>query len=256
MFARQIDDFWNSRFAAPRRADIAGVQTSISAELDADMRVMILEHMTGETRAVLTPEIAGLIGMTPRSAWVIEDLRRALADKGVVLHGADHLFYCPEDMIGQLGSRPAEPDVRRLTAADAAQFARFEAAATEQDLDDASVALDHWAAFGAFAGDRLVAIGSIYPWMNAPLADMGVLTLADARGQGHARAVVRAMAAYAMAQGLQPQYRCQTDNDASIALARSAGFAPYGIWTAETPAISVDRQPGITQAEYRSTIKL
>jgi GNAT superfamily N-acetyltransferase len=50
---------------------------------------------------------------------------------------------------------------------------------------------------------------------------MGVLTLPEARGRGHARQLVHAMAVSARASGLQPQYRCQLDNTASIITGRS-----------------------------------
>lgn len=126
-------------------------------------------------------------------------------------------------------------DVRRLTARDEAAFAAFEKASSAQDLDDAYVELDHWAVFGAFDQDRLVCAASMYPWEDARIADTGVLTLPAFRGKGHARNVVSAISRHAYEQGFEPQYRCQIDNHASIALARASGLTSFGKWEVVTP---------------------
>ena len=102
-------------------------------------------------------------------------------------------------------------------------------------LDDAYVELDHWAVFGSFDDGRLVCAASMYPWEDAPIADTGVLTLPSYRGKGHARKVVRAISRYACEQGYEPQYRCQTDNLASVALAKTAGLTLFGTWEVISP---------------------
>jgi len=43
------------------------------------------------------------------------------------------------------------------------------------------------------------------------------------------------MSARALADGYEPQYRCQLDNEPSIALARAAGFTPFGTWDVIRP---------------------
>jgi GNAT superfamily N-acetyltransferase len=96
-----------------------------------------------------------------------------------------------------------------LTEHDAQAFAEFESSASPQDLDDAYVELGHWAVFGAFVQDRLVSVASAYPWLDAHIADIGVLTLPGFRGRNHGRAVVRALCKFAAQQAYQPQYRCQ-----------------------------------------------
>ncbi len=125
---------------------------------------------------------------------------------------------------------PLPDGVRQLHTADAAAFGEFQSQASEQDLDDAYVELDHWAVFGAFDQDRLVCAASMYPWAGRMIADVGVLTLPPFRGKGHARGVVRAISGHALALGYEPQYRCQLDNVASGALARAAGLTLYGRW--------------------------
>jgi len=102
-------------------------------------------------------------------------------------------------------------------------------------LDDAYVELDHWAVFGTFEQDRLVGAASAYPWQDAQIADVGVLTLAPFRGRGHARRVVREICKYVYGQGYEPQYRCQLDNLASAAVAKAAGLTLFGTWEVISP---------------------
>lgn len=162
-------------------------------------------------------------------------MKARLTDAGVQLHGADFVFYFPRVTTAQLRDAALGPSIRELTKDDAALFSAFEAAASEEDLDGASVGLDDWIVLGAFEGERLVAAASIYQWDDAPLADVGVLTLAASRRKGHAANLIRGCASRALAEGFQLQYRCQIDNAGSTALAASLGLALYGLWTAETP---------------------
>ncbi|MEK1869262.1 MAG: GNAT family N-acetyltransferase, partial [Ensifer adhaerens] len=70
------------------------------------------------------------------------------------------------------------------------------------------------------------------PWQERQIADLGVLTLVSDRGKGHARKVVRAISRAALEKGYQPQYRCQLDNHASVALAGAVGVTLFGQWEA------------------------
>ncbi|MDE9448355.1 GNAT family N-acetyltransferase, partial [Xenorhabdus bovienii] len=76
---------------------------------------------------------------------------------------------------------------------------------------------------------------SMYPWDNAKIADLGVLTLASFRCKGHARKVVRTISKFAHSQGYEPQYRCQLDNAASSALAKATGLTLFGKWELVSP---------------------
>lgn len=78
-------------------------------------------------------------------------------------------------------------------------------------------------------------VASMYPWNDAPLADLGVLTLPPYRGQGHARRVVRAISRHALARQYEPQYRCQLDSHASVAAVESAGLTRFGTWDVVSP---------------------
>ena len=73
-------------------------------------------------------------------------------------------------------------------------------------------------------------MASLRPWGASALADLGVLTLPDARGKGFACIAVRAICEHGRTLHHEPRYRCRMDNLASIALARASGFVPFGTW--------------------------
>jgi len=200
---------------------------------------MMLAPADGPVRAVVRPEIARRARLDEASDLSADELGVRLARAGVTLHDPDHLFYLPAH------AWPAAADARvarRLTALDRAAFDAFQDAASEQDREDAWVELDHWAVFGCFEGDRLVSAASLCLWQDSAIADLGVLTLAPFRGRGIARTVVRSICGFSRQQGFEPQYRCQLDNHASVALARACGLVPYGKWMVAADAL--EREDG------------
>ena len=247
MFSPVVTDYWRATFSGEEvLPSDTSFTVAVKADLSHDRRVMVLYTDDGAVRAVLTPSLADAMGLSasqsqsqsqsqPRSRSRPRlrseaDLLRALSEVGIELHPADNLFYFSPDGLSTLLEEAPRPGVRQLSAADAALFAEFQSSASEEDLDAAYVELDHWAVFGAFAQDRLVAAASAYPWGNARIADLGVLTLPEHRGRGHARAVVRALSKHAAKSGYEPQYRCQLDNHASLAVANAAGLTHFGAW--------------------------
>jgi RimJ/RimL family protein N-acetyltransferase len=236
VFSPVVTGFWHATFSGeqvqPRDATFT---VAVYSDLSEERRVMVLHTADGVVRAVLTPSLADTVGFSTLRPRSEADLRRALSDAGVALHAADNLFYFSRADLDTLLGEDPHPGVRQLSDADAALFAQFQSSASEQDLDDAYVELDHWAVFGAFAQDRLVTAASMYPWGNACIADLGVLTLPAYRRCGHARAVVRALCRHAAQKGYEPQYRCQTDNHASLAVAKAAGLTHFGTWEVVSP---------------------
>jgi GNAT superfamily N-acetyltransferase len=237
LFPQTITDFWRARFLngdVLRSDDVFHV--AINPDLSNDRRVMVLETSDGRVSAALTPAVSVKLGLERRRQDLTEPIfRQQLAEAGVALHDADNLFYFAGAGKGALLQDNHAGTVRRLTAHDGAVFAEFESSASAQDLDDAYVELDHWAVFGSFEQERLVSAASMYPWENAQIADLGVLTLVPFRGKGHARKVVRAICKYAYEQGYEPQYRCQLDNHASASVAKAAGLTLFGRWEVISP---------------------
>ncbi|MFU1795044.1 GNAT family N-acetyltransferase [Paenibacillus azoreducens] len=237
LFSQTITDFWRAQFLNGDVLYSDEVFTvAINPDLDEDCRVMVLETTDGRVMAVLTPAMADKAGLYQRQDLSEEIFRQMLNEAGVTLHGADYVFYFSEAEKDVLLQESLEGVLRRLTEQDDAVFSEFQSSASEQDLDDAYVELDHWAVFGSFEQNRLVSAASMYPWgYNAQIADLGVLTLTTFRGKGHARKVVRSICKYAYDQGYEPQYRCQLDNQASTALAKAAGLTLFGKWDVISP---------------------
>ncbi|MGC8486699.1 MAG: GNAT family N-acetyltransferase [Clostridia bacterium] len=235
VFSSAVWDLWRSRFALGEvlYRDEA-LMVTINPQLREDSRVMVLTARDGHAIVVMTPAIADKIGLLQKQAVSQPKLRQGLKDAGIRLHGADYLFYFPEADKAAL-RQETYPEVRRLTVDDTVAFAEFQAAASAGDLDAAYVELDHWAAFGIFDHGRLVSVASMYPWESPLVADLGVLTLPPYRGHGHARRLVRASSRFACGHGFEPQYRCQTDNQASARLAYSAGLQLFGTWEVVSP---------------------
>ncbi|WP_260288740.1 GNAT family N-acetyltransferase [Peribacillus aracenensis] len=236
LFSQTITDFWRAPFLNGHVLYSDEVFTiAINPELSEDRRVMMLETSDGRVMAALTPALADKVGLNQRQDLSESTFRRKLNEAGVILHGADYLFYFSEADKNILMEENLEGVLRQLTEQDDAVFSDFQSSASEQDLDDAYVELDHWLVFGSFEQNRLVSAASMYPWENAQIADLGVLTLTPIRGKGHARKVVRSISKYACDQGYEPQYRCQLDNQASTLLAKAAGLTLFGKWEVISP---------------------
>ncbi len=235
-FAATIEDYWGVSAATAgvvfRDEAMAVV---IDPASDESQRVSIVRPVHAPTIVTVSPEVAAQLRLGESTRFSEAGILGSLADARIELHDADNLFYFTDDARADLAGEPDAPTVRRLHEGDAAEFERFQASASEQDLDDSFVELDHWAVFGSFDVDRLVAASSAYPWRDSLLADIGVLTLPGFRGRGLARHLVRALSRFAVGAGYEPQYRCQLDNPASIALAHSSGLTLFGTWQVVSP---------------------
>jgi RimJ/RimL family protein N-acetyltransferase len=230
MFSRTVTDYWLPDTVADAATTAGGYRVIADGSLPGNCTLMTLETSGGGRFLTLTSAQARCLGLTGVSAVGDPALRSALAAAGAALHGADYLFYLPLDDQAAVRAEAVPGETRQLTAADAETFAQFAAAAPAQDMDEASVELDHWLVVGTFADGHLVAAASMYPWRGTHFADLGIITLPEYRGRGLAKRTVRAISARALAEGYEPQYRCQLDNTPSASLARAAGFAQFGTW--------------------------
>lgn len=239
-YSSLITDYWSGVFDGGAVINDGDTLTiNLNPALDDDSQIMLIEMPDGHIHIVLTPERADQIGLSSRSdipsaPIFLETFRAALKKEGVTLNSPDYLFY-------PASSQPiniplvSHLECRALDAADGQAFALFQSDIPEEDLDGAYVELDHWQVFGLFDKDRLVSAASMYPWDNSKLADLGVVTTPSARGKGYGRIVVTAISNHVSALGYVPQYRCQTDNIASVKLAEAAGFAVFGKWESILP---------------------
>ncbi|HXH77027.1 GNAT family N-acetyltransferase [Nocardioides sp.] len=231
MFSSVVDEHW---FESIDRSQVPGspgqLRVHVDDTLTADRRVMVLELAGSGGVVSVTSAAATELHVRSRDELAAAEFKALLDGAAVEMNGADQIFYFAADAQAQLRMERTPAHVRRLTNEDAGAFAAFAAAAPEDDLEEAYVELDHWLAFGAFAGDELACAASMYPWRQTSLADLGVITLPQFRGRGLARETVRAISTAAFAAGYEPQYRCQLDNLASIALADAAGLIPFATW--------------------------
>ncbi len=239
-FSPVITDYWTAAFSGKTLHHNEHLTINVNPDLRHDERVTILRTADDDrVRIAVNPAVAEVLAkdIATLDNPTETDIRAALAAQGVVLNGADSVFYltdsAADDILGDCGST----NIRPLTDADSGIFASFKAAVSEEDWDGAYVELDHWAVFGAFdEHQQLVSIGSMYPWDDEfPLADIGVLTLTSAQSRGHAKTLVRTMFRYALTEGYEPQYRCQLDNAASVRLAASLDLQIYGQWEVVIP---------------------
>ncbi len=229
LFSRTVIDYWLSSVSTEAAAPPGRWQVITEGALPAGFLLTTLETRAGDRFLTLSATEARCLGLT--GAYTDDSaLRSALQANGVTLHGADYLFYLPVDEQRVLRAETVLGETRQLTSADAEAFHQFAGAAPPEDMDDAFVELDHWLVFGSFASGRLVAAASMFHWRGTPLADLGVITLPEFRRHGLGKRTVRAISSRALADGYEPQYRCQLSNTASAALARAAGYAQFGTW--------------------------
>lgn len=227
-FRRAVSVYWHAIFAGGEViSNDHALSITVSTALSRARCAMIMEDRSG--LAALTPTMAHRIGLDQTQPISRAGLRERLNSVGVTLHDPDFVYYLPDAMPQKLANDTVHA-CRQLTEADRPAFEAFRKGVSEQDLEDAYVELDHWVVFGAFDQCRLISVASMYHWDSAPIADLGVLTLPGFRGKGYARAVVQAISQRARDRGYEPQYRCQRENLASVALAKAAGFALFGSW--------------------------
>ena len=216
--------------------DIAGGSSDSDAlvvvdpDLPANRSVSLLHVKDGPVVLSLSPARAHELGLTDGDRVDDAELAARIGRSGLSFHDPDHLFYLSLNEQAVLRCETPGGETRQLTHDDAALFDECTGQAAEDDLDQAFVELDHWLVFGTFVGGKLVCVASMYPWGTTRLADLGVITLAEFRGRGVGRSTVRGISAAALGRGYEPQYRCQLDNVASVALARAAGFTRFGEW--------------------------
>lgn len=243
-FRSAVSSYWN---IPPLRGDVivdlAGFMVVVDGSLLPRRRVMQVVVAGGREHFALRPEVAEAAHVREASPGNPEALLTALAAAGEQFHGWDQAFYLGERERAAIVADAHPPHIRALTMEDAPAFAAFQAANSAEDLDEASVELDHWLVVGAVEPDgagaeRIVAVASVYPWDETMLADIGILTSPEARGRGLARELVRAAARDTIARGYEPQYRCGVENAASRATALAAGFtlyADYRVVTGDPP---------------------
>lgn len=230
-FSNIVHSYWQNQTGVNTAFKNDSYSVFLNEDLDKDYELMILEFAKNVNWVIMRYDLLDRLGKENLEKLDFIQFKSVLEKQAIPLHGADHVFYFSEEEKTRIKSLEFPHSIRALTKPDTAYFTVFEDSATEQDLDDASVDIDHWKAYGAFEDDKLVAVASMYPWDdNSQIGDMGVLTLLDYRGKGYAKKLIEIISQSALQQGYEPQYRCQLDNIGSVGLAKKLNLDLFALW--------------------------
>ena len=134
------------------------------------------------------------------------------------VHGSYFLGYVDRDSFS-----PGDSDARLLVGADRDAFENLRGRVPEADWARASPVFRPGQTAGLFAGDDLVAVGTL---THLPFPDVGVAVDPEHRGQGYGRAVVSKITATAfdVDRDAIVRYRTLDSLAASVGLAESLGY--------------------------------
>ncbi|SDI30607.1 GNAT family N-acetyltransferase [Chryseobacterium jejuense] len=230
-----VQEYWKDQFQGEILCNNSTFILFLNDDLEEDSQIMTLEFPSGISWATINSKAARYFKNTNLTALDFEKFVNTLKDKEIFLYGADYIFYFPEEEKANILNLGSSENTRPLTEDDAEHFSMFESLSTEEDLDGAFVELDHWKVYGIFENNQLVAATSMYPWQDTQLSDIGVITLDQFRGKGYAKQAVAIISKAALEEGYEPQYRCQLDNTASVALAKKLNLSLFAKWNFISP---------------------
>lgn len=229
-FVEEIHTYWRSQMVQGSIIHLDEVFTLVSnSTLEDAYKVMILEMTNKHTMAVATPLVTDYLKLRELEEYSISSFRETIKKCEPKLHTPDYIYYLPYNKVPNTRNTEDDIEIRVLSIdQDKDAFNKFESECSEEDLDGAYVSLKHWVVYGAFDGDRLIGAASVYLWDNTKLADLGVIINEQYRDRGIATRLVQVICSHVIDKGYVPQYRCQIDNQPSIALAEAVGFSLFG----------------------------
>lgn len=230
-----VQEYWKDQFQGEVLCNNPTFTLFLNDDLEEDSQIMTLEFPSGNSWAIVNSKVAHYFKHINLSSLDFETFVNILKDKEILLYGADYIFYFSEEEKAKVLNLHSPENIRPLTEHDAELFSTFESQSTAEDLDGAFVELDHWKVYGIFENSHLVAATSMYPWQDTKLSDIGVITLDQFRGKGYAKQAVQAISKAALQEGYEPQYRCQLDNTASVALAKKLNLSLFAKWDFISP---------------------
>lgn len=186
---------------------------------DAAMTVTI-----SEARVVVAPHgaLAVLEGLPADYLHDAEAIEEALSRTWIPeIIGTAELWYrdTPVDCL--------EEQISQVTESDAGTI-RTSVSPEEWDEADVADMEYRWVLHGE--NGVPLAIAGFEVWLDR-VAQIGVITHGEHRGQGYAERVGRQAVNYAVSMGLIAQWRTRVGNEASLHLARTLGFTQLGLQT-------------------------
>ncbi|BAP31183.1 uncharacterized protein CHSO_2146 [Chryseobacterium sp. StRB126] len=230
-----VQEYWKDQFQGEVLCNNPAFTLFLNEDLEEGSQIMTLEFPSGNTWAIINSKVARYFKNANLTTLDFEKFINTLKDKEISLYGADYIFYFPEEEKSKILNLNSPENIRPLTEDDTEHFSMFESLSTEEDLDGAFVELEHWKVYGIFENNQLVAATSMYPWQDTKLSDIGVITLNQFRGKGYAKQAVQVISKAALEDGYEPQYRCQLDNTASVALAKQLHLSLFAKWNFISP---------------------
>jgi GNAT superfamily N-acetyltransferase len=226
---QSIDAYWSSYFGCPLsdpqtpravvvpHATLHGYQGAFLFRRDRSCILSVpTEVLAPVTHAVLDREPEGVFDSAFLTGVFGDAVERTIGPAW--LGYADDMDLRPVETVG----------VRLLHADDDVALHRLAQACSETDWEHSGIRFDRLPVYGSVRGDEILAAAGYELW-GERLAHIGVVTHTAHRGRGCGKAVVSAIAASALREGLIPQYRTLESNTASVALARSLGFQEYAV---------------------------
>lgn len=141
LFSTCVQAYWQAQIGANRVFANAHFELFLQENLEEEFRMMLLEFADHPACGVMRAELFAQLPLEELQQLDFNQFKAVLAHLGIHLHGADKVFYFSEEEQTNLAGVKALAHIRPLSVADAVAFATFEANATEEDLDAASVAL-------------------------------------------------------------------------------------------------------------------
>lgn len=195
-----------------------------------------VQHTPDRTRIILTNHYLRILfgsSFIVPAHFCAKAFRVLLQKHNIKLHIPDHIYYANEPTI--IPKIRENWSMRLLTQHDKLLFENFCLDIDEIEIDNAWVELEHWMVFGLFVKGTLASVCALSPWDGTLIADIGVLTHPNHRGQNLAKHLVNFAHHHVAQQGYVLQYRTQTNNLSSIHLAHSLSLSLYACWESLTP---------------------
>lgn len=219
-----IDAYWASVLGgSPADFYSGGVHLACRFETDGFMAVKrqsVLASYHPSIGTNVAQRLANCLAQEPAAA-ALPSVPRSLGLSGV--YGPAALCYltrAPAEL-------PLPPGTRRLHTQDQPALDRFlqhlgEPREYRADLQEST----RWM-FGTFDGASLLGVSAVIVWADV-IGEVFIDLLPQVRGRGWGTALAAAAARWAIDQaGLIAQYDTLWTNNASLAVARRLGFAPY-----------------------------
>lgn len=162
-----------------------------------------------------------LDGCEADEAFTSRTLERIAGERlEVVLGPSSHSF------IDSHHFAQADPEGQRVPTHDD-RLAALRRACGEEEWAEAGFIFDRGVVYTLETNGHVVGAGNLTPFRDQ-LADVGLITHPDHRGQGVAKRLASRMIADALPEAGVVRYRAQTANAPSIAVARALGFVERG----------------------------